>query len=399
MRKCVILFLGLTIFSCAEKRKVEKLDFFERKYKFDFEIEDKLERETVAWKHQLSANEYMLKGNYIKALKEWDKAFKGRDISYSKEKKDSLKVAFTIHNAKDEIIQKSENSQIIIVNEAHHNSNHRLFTKSLLKELFDRGYKHLGLEALDNGNDKDSLLNERGYPIKKSGYYTNDPKFSLLIREAKKIGYNVFSYEQNIGVNNTKREIEQAKNIKKEIDKYPVDKFLIHCGFDHVLEGDYKRWGKTMTGRLKEYTGIDPLTINQTKYSEKGNKDYNHPMLKIFQIKEPSVLKDKKGSLLRYKRNETWSDIAVFHPIITKDKKEDKRNVNYTLDLKNIKINYPIMVLVFEKNDVINKAVPIAIEEVNKEEKSIILNLERGQYKIVVVNKENKALTFQEEIK
>lgn len=398
MKGFVVLFFVLLMFGCAHKKEIKHLDSFERKYKFDSEIFEKLEKDTVAWKHQLSANEFMLKGKYKKALKEWDKAFKGRNISYSEAKKDSLKKIFTIHNAKDEIIKRSEDSQIIIINEAHHNSNHRLFTKLLLKELFDKGYKHLGLEALDNGVDKDLLLNERGYPIKKSGYYTNDPKFSLLIREAKRIGYNIFSYEQNIGVNNAKREIEQAKNIKKEIDKYPVDKFLIHCGFDHVLEGDYKRWGKTMTGRLKEYTGIDPLTINQTKYSEKGSKEFNTPMLKVFEVKSPSVLKDKSGNLFKYKRSNAWADIAIFHPLISEKNKEVKKS--HVLELDKLELNnYPLMVLVFERNDNINQAVPIVIKEAYDEQEKIILNLEKGIYKVVVVNKENDAVTFQEEIK
>ncbi len=404
MKKLVVIFfIGMVLCSCSKEkvRNVKELISFKNKYKFDFEILEKLENDTIAWKYQLSANEFMLKGNYLKALKEWDKAFKGREVLYSPRKADSLRSNFTVHNAKDEIINESENTRLVIINEGHHNSYHRLFTKSLLEELYAKGYKHLGLEALANGKDKDLMLNTRGYPIKTSGYYTNDPNFSQLIRTAIKIGYNVFPYEQTIGVNNKEREIEQAKNIQKELEKFPNDKFLIHCGFDHVLEGSHRRWGKSMAGRLKEYTGINPLTIHQTKYSERGDKKLNSPLLKVFNVKKPSVLKDKNGSFFKYKRSNAWADIAVFHSSIKTDKGMivEKDEVMYTLELERLKVEYPLMILVFETKDDLTKAVPVQIKEVHKKQNSTVLSLPKGEYSFVIVSKTNKTITFQEEIK
>ncbi len=399
----VIFFIGVVLCSCSKEkvRNVKELISFKNKYKFDFEILEKLENDTVAWRYQLSANEYMLKGNYSKALKEWDKVFKGRDVSYSSQKADSLTSNFTVHNAKDEIVNESENTRLVIINEGHHNSYHRLFTKSLLEELYAKGYKHLGLEALANGKGKDLMLNTRGYPVKSSGYYTNDPNFSQLIRVAIKIGYNVFPYEQTSGVNNKEREIEQAKNIQKELEKFPNDKFLIHCGFDHVLEGSHKRWEKSMTGRLKEYTGINPLTVHQTKYSEKGDKKLNSPLLKVFNVKESSVLKNKNGSFFKYERLNAWTDIAVFHPLVKTNKGMilEKEEVMYTLELESLKMEYPLMILVFETKDDLTKAVPVKIKEVHKKQNSTVLNLPKGEYNFVIVSKTNKTITFQEEIK
>ena len=122
------------------------------------------------------------------------------------------------------------------------------------------------------------------------------------------------SYEQTTNSNGKPREIEQAKNIQKVIQSRPNEKFLIHSGFDHALEGKHNYWEKAMAGRLTEFTGINPLTINQVVYSEKSKPEFNHPLLKAFNIKESSIIIDKENNPLRYDRGEAWNDLAVFHP-------------------------------------------------------------------------------------
>ena len=69
-----------------------------------------------------------------------------------------------------------------------------------------------------------------------------------------------------------------------------------------------------MAGRLTEYTGINPLTINQVLYSERSKPKYNHPLLKALEIEESSVLIDRNHNPLRYERGDAWTDIAVLHP-------------------------------------------------------------------------------------
>lgn len=179
---------------------------------------------------------------------------------------------------------------------------------------FDKGYRNLGLEALSNGIDKDTLLNNRGYPIQGSGFYIKDPQFGDLVRVALEIGYNVFPYEAISDSDGREREIEQAKNIQKVIEERPDEKFLIYCGFDHVLEGNHKRWGKAMAGHLAEYAGINPFTINQVVYSEKSRTEYNNPLLKALEIKKPTALLDQQNNLYKYQRGESWTDMAVFCP-------------------------------------------------------------------------------------
>ena len=56
-------------------------------------------------------------------------------------------------------------------------------------------------------------------------------------------------------------------------------------------------WGKAMAGRLTEFTGIDPLTISQTIYSEKGNRDYENSYYQITDLERPSVFVNESGEL------------------------------------------------------------------------------------------------------
>lgn len=381
----------ISIWSCSEAEKIIETIEFSTDYKFSSQIQEQLAKDTLAWKYQISASDYATKGDYKNALLQWDLAMRGREQNYTTSQVDSLQEIYSTVNAKDFIISEAAKNQVVIINEAHHSSLHRMFTKSLLRDLYDLGYRYVGMEALGNGKDLDNGLNTRKYPIQKTGFYTKDPQFGDLVRTALELGYTVFPYEETTNANGKEREIAQAKNIQKVIENDPNAKFLIHCGFDHVLEGKHRSWEKAMAERLKEYTGIDPLTIHQVEYSERGNSKYNHPMLKAFDIKTPSILLDKNKKPYTYTRRETWSDIAVFHPTTTY---EDNRpnwlftngNQKVTIDLKAVEIGFPVMILAYKKGEDIKTSIPIDIAEAETKTSVCALGLKKGDYEIVVTN-------------
>ncbi len=241
---------------------------------------------------------------------------------------------------------------------------------------------------------------QRKYPIQESGYYTKDPQFGDLVRTALEIGFYVFPYEQTNNSNGKPREIEQAKNIQKEIKKRPKEKFLIHCGFNHAFEGIHETWEKAMAARLTEYTGINPLTIDQIRFSERSIPEFNHPILKAFKLTEPSVLIDKIGKPMKVENKERWTDIAIFHP---KTKSVAGRpnwlfnngNKTVPLQLNNVDISFPVMVLAFKKGEDINSGVPMDILEVENKTDLVNLALRKGAYEIVVTNQEGSTRKFQ----
>jgi len=381
---------------------IEKIDF-QTEYKFSSEIEDKVANDTVPWKYQFSASDYATKGDYKNALIQWDLAMGTSEKNFTESQIDSIQQKYSKIKATDYIIEQSKKNQVIIINEAHHNSFHRVFTKSLLQKLFDNGYKNLGLEALENGAYLDSTINSRKYPILKTGHYIKDPQFGNLVREALEIGYELFAYE-NMGKGSGKpREIEQAKNIEKVINSKPNEKFLIHCGFDHALEGIHKSWEKAMAGRLTEYTSINPLTINQVVYSEKSKPEYNNPLLKSLNIKESSIIIDKDNNPLRYQRREAWTDLAVFHPNTEYVNNRPNwlfknGNENVSIQLDEIQIEFPVMVLAFKKGEDINLAVPSDITEVDNKSEKCNLGLKKGIYDIVVTNRK-ESVKFEQNVK
>jgi hypothetical protein len=400
-----ILFISLIILlnACQSKtKKIEQIDF-NSEYKFSHEIETQVKNDTIPWKYQISAADYAKKGDYRGALIHWDSAISIQNRSFSNKEIDSIQQEYTIINAKQYIIEKAQNHQILIINEAHHNSQHRFFTKSLLKSLYNEGYKNLGLEALNNGRHLDSALNKRGYPIQKTGYYIQDPQFGNMIREALEIGYHIFAYEDTSSVFGKKREIWQAESIKKLIDKKPNEKFLIHCGFDHAMEGKYKPWEMAMAERLKKLTGLDPLTVNQEFFHEKSDPKFNHPLLKAIDFHEPSVLINKENKPLGHERKDAWTDIAVLHP---ETSYMDHRpswlfsndNEKVLVEIPKINLELPIMLMAFKKGEDINKAVPVDIVEMIDKNQKYSLALPVGSYELIYTDG-NKSFRTEKYVK
>lgn len=388
----------LLFLTCKSQELPEQIDF-NNPYKFNSEIEKKVKEDTVSWKYQISAGEYASKGDYKNALRNWSMAFGGSDRKYDQTEIDSIKENYKIVPAKEYILQQSKKNRVIIINEAHHYSSHRVFTESLLQDLYKKGYRNLGVEALSNANKLDAKLNTRKYAIQESGYYTQDPNFGNMLRTALNLGFNVFAYEQTGDLNGKEREIAQANNIQKVMNERPNEKFLIYCGFDHALEGEHRSWGKAMAERLKEFTGVNPLTINQVKYSERNNPNFNQPILKALEIEQPSILLDSDNNAFKYEKKNGWSDIAILHPN-TEYKKERPQwlisNDSKLVEFKNenFEIEYPIMALAFKKGENINKAIPADIIELQTKSDKSYFVLDKGYYNIVLDNKREKSFKY-----
>lgn len=356
-----------------------------QKYGFIDHISKAIEKDTSEWRYQSGAVNYSFVGDYRNSLASWDKAISKKD--YKPSASDSLILASAyIQNAKDYILQRSKNEKILIINEAHHNPKHRTFTRSLLKELYNNGYRYLGLEAIS-----DTAVNKRNYAIQSSGYYTAEPEFGNLIHEAKNLGFTIFGYEASTGKNGKEREIEQAKNIHEFMKLNNDGKYLIHCGFDHVYENAVKNWEKAMAGRLKEYSGIDPLTIDQVKLSEHSKASLNHYFLNSTREKEPFILKKTDDTLLNVLNEPRQTDIQIIHPPtefknerptwISHDKKE------YWIAKDRLKkYTYPVQIMAFRHLEYENEGIPADIIELKGYKTNKPLYLQSGKHMIVVRN-------------
>jgi hypothetical protein len=290
-------------------------------------------------------------------------------------------------SALEYIKEEAKNHHFTLINEAHWNSQHRSFTKSLLKLLWEQGYRYLALEALSH---HDSTLHERGYPVQSTGYYTKDTDFGNLIREAIAIGYKPIAYETQNGNNGTLRDTDQAQNIYDKTFKYDkTGKVLIHAGYSHISEiGDSNY--EPMGFQLKKLIGQDLLSIDQESmigYNDIAKQHhYYREAVERFNIEKPTVLLNNEDKVIIDPIISIGIDIQVFHPAtkIIKGRPDWKyqsniKSVPLSIELQKYK-DHLIQVI---KEDEAMDAVPID-QFVISEGK--VLLLPSGKYKIRIIN-------------
>jgi hypothetical protein len=358
----------------------------ESPYKFTADIQREIEGDTMPWKYQTGAVHYSFAGDYPSVLSTWEKAFPGRKLTATLADTMLMRNSVPV-NARNYILRRADNEKIIIINEAHHISRHRTFTSSLLEDLYKKGYRYLGLEALF-----DTLINERNFAVLESGYYTQEPEFGNLIHHARKLGFTIFGYEASPDKSGKEREIGQALNIKEFMDQHSDGKYLIHCGYDHVYEKEVKQWEKAMAGRLKEYTGIDPFTIDQVKYQEKGNADENPYFLRVTEEKEPFILMYEDSVMFNGHPPRQQTDVMVIHPPTRyiqgrPDWLAGNRKSVFLTGWKWRKQQYPILVLAYRDEEYQKKGIPADVIEIQHKKDKKPLFLWPGNYLIIVRDK------------
>ncbi|WP_052600041.1 hypothetical protein [Aureispira sp. CCB-QB1] len=300
-------------------------------------------------------------------------------------------------DAEKHLLHLSEDRQVVMINENHSSPQHRLFTANLLKGLKKRGFTHLGLEGLRDAN----LLKEKGYPTKRMGYYVADPQYANMIREALKLGFTIFDYDTS-RVSVKIRELTQAKRIAKVLSKNPDAKIIIHAGGGHIRE-DTTYYGGLMAYQFKKLTGIDPLTINQTRMNEQSSTACEHPFYaSIKNLPSPSFMQHRKTKNLY---SDSASDLILFHPR-TRYKKERPSWLynNKRYHRKRIKLEdslvFPILILVFPTKDKDILTVPSdAIELHKKNRKALLFFPEKGKYDVAILEGSGKKIIETIEIK
>ncbi|MCB0550560.1 MAG: hypothetical protein KDD19_23525 [Phaeodactylibacter sp.] len=218
-------------------------------------------------------------------------------------------------SALEYIADQAGNYHFTLINEAHYNSQHRNFTERLLQPLWEKGYRYLALEALSH---QDTLLQQRGYPVRSTGYYTKDAHFGNLIREALRIGYTLISYETQGGNRGTARDRDQALNLYRQtLQQDKNGKVLVHAGYSHINElGD--RNYEPMGMQLKRLAEQDILTVSQEKMSGLNVPEKEHHYYRYadstFHFDQPTVFLNQQGEPVLDPISSGNLDIQVYHP-------------------------------------------------------------------------------------
>lgn len=323
------------------------------------------------------------------------KAIEAYDLSGDKGQGDFIELSInncTVVDAKKYIVERSKREKIIIINEAHHQPLHRVFTTSLLDDLWKNGYRYFGLEGIANA----TLINRRKKIKLSDGFYTSEPQFANMLRHAIKVGFTLFAYEA-AGKNGVQREQAQALNIAKVMRLHPNGKFLIHCGFSHVAEANHPDWGKAMAGRLKTLSGYDPFTIDQVEMSERNQKQFESTAFKQLQVEQSSVVIKNDTGLCSISNDNRKIDVKVVHPRT----KYAHNRPNWLFKNKNYhyvnpsnyfnSIAFPSLIFAYSKTDD-DTDVPVDVIEIENPNDLTQLILPVGTYRLKMVKEKCRSL-------
>lgn len=306
----------------------------------------------------------------------------------------------------------AEREQVVMINEEHDTSLHRAFTARLLPILYKKGFRYFAAETI-----VDDEINERGYPVLKSGLYSADPVYGDLVRTAIKLGFKVVPYDlspkgcknppDNPNYCQDVRERGQAQNLYDRILRSdPQAKVLVHVGRTHNRETKLDNWA-LMGWHFKQITGIDPLTIDQTQMSERSRPESETAIfryaVKKWNYSEPTVFQSEKEKYW----SESGYDLTVFHPRSVyktirptwlqvkgtrKTSKIDFKKLNLRVGNKQFGGTEPILVQAFYANESAD-AVPFDQIILYPNQEVPVLMLPNGNFRIKAVNKIGKILS------
>ncbi|WP_460501655.1 hypothetical protein, partial [Hymenobacter agri] len=120
-------------------------------------------------------------------------------------------------------------------------------------------FRYLALEAL--AAEDTAGVRRRGFPVGTSGFYLREPTLANLVREARRLGMHVVSYDA-FGAD---REQNQARNLlAATVQRNPNARVVVLAGHAHINERLNPQF-KSMAQWFRELSGIDPFTIDQTQ--------------------------------------------------------------------------------------------------------------------------------------
>jgi hypothetical protein len=253
------------------------------------------------------------------------------------------------------ILERARDHKFVIINEAHHMPQHRFFTYRILQSLQSVGFTYLAIES-----SKQELA---ANPPRRtaSGWYYNGPTYGHLIREAHRLGMKVIPYDTSTG-NVDMRERAQARRLQKIILDDPKAKIIVHCGYGHLYEKSTRN--KMMAEYLKDWTRLDPLTIDQTFFTLSGDPEMD--IKGLGQIQESKSIQDVSILLSDGQVWTPWEEVDLYllHPeaIYRNNRPHWRRQAtgsrSLTIDAHWLKGEGPFLVQAFRSDDP-HDAIPI----------------------------------------
>lgn len=178
-------------------------------------------------------------------------------------------------SAIDLIVARAKEARVVIINEAHEQPSHRAFVEDLAKALKEAGYQTYASETLARSAARDEPV----YARVTDGDFAGEPTAANLLRSLRTLGYRIVPFEpsnppaggRHFTDQINARETAYASSlINRAIQSGNGSKVLVHVGYGHnreTVERIDRRDVRWMALQVKEITGIDPLTIDQTAFT------------------------------------------------------------------------------------------------------------------------------------
>lgn len=333
----------------------------------------------------------------------------------SKMKTDSLELGrFKAFDFLDHIIDVIPNeTNIIIISENHLVYQSRNLLLDFIKQLKNKGYINIYVEAL--AYDKD--LDERGYPIKTSGYLLNEPSMANLVRELMNDEFNIYPYEElnfqketsrRYVLNHLKEEKEQKriKNERINSEQYdletmssflkmstrdfsqyknimqtfePSEKSIILCGHGHGMKKPYGGW-RPLGYWLSLDSNVNLFSIENSEAIDQEESELNKITCYFNQNSPYYVIDTIQNQIFSKTRYQPYEgkhvgdlfDMNVFYPVnyINLENNPISDTSNYEehiLDTANY--NFPLLIIKYISDEYeIERelAIPCSIEIIRK---------------------------------
>jgi len=280
-------------------------------YLFPINLSDSFFTATKGTQFESLANQSMAwyfsyVGEYKQAIKFYSRDLDTKSLSTSNFEDLSK---YKAQSAKEVIVSEAAHYDFILINEAHHKPQHRIFTHSLLASLKDQGYNTFAVETLGK---KAFSINETKIIDENLGGLALEPHYADVIRQALKLGYTILPYDYETDFEFEKRDSLGAFRLVQYKRDHPAAKVLVHCGYEHISENT-----KALAYWVKKFSGEDVLTINQTAFTEEYKPELESPYYQMgvnyHKLSHPFVLSKKKV----FFREDEASDLFVFHPRTT----------------------------------------------------------------------------------
>lgn len=170
-------------------------------------------------------------------------------------------------------------SRIVMLNESHFEPLHRLLVMQIAERLAHEGYEFFAAETFNIWVAEGRAPGSVPHNI---GAYSYEPIYARMLRRIDELGMTALAYEQTpeqVPENPdtweeriNARETAQASNMMDALfDHDPEAKVFIYVGGAHLFEQPINNEGREEVrwfgNRLAEATGVDPVTIDQTRCS------------------------------------------------------------------------------------------------------------------------------------